>query len=152
MDTSTVEILTLEDVWKRVPLLRRILRDVVDCHTARRQAKEFLDELSVISKKFSSGEITETMNRLRRDIVAADRAMDGFQKEIRNLGGFLKDPIKGLAYFYSERDGRKIFLNWELGEPDLVTWHELDESFSDRLPVDEWPESTEASLLDSQGE
>jgi len=135
-----------------VPLLRRVLRDVVDCHTARRQAKEFLDELTVISKKFTSSEITETMNRLRREVVEADQAMDAYQKEIRNLGGFLKDPIKGLAYFYSERDGRKIFLNWELGEPDLVTWHELDESFSDRMPVDELSEDTEASLLDSQGE
>jgi hypothetical protein len=76
------------------------------------------------------------MNSLRRSIGEADRVLEGLEKEIAGLGGKLRSPERGLTYFYSDRDSRRIFLIWDLKEPDLLTWHELDESFSDRLPVD----------------
>ncbi|HZN59265.1 MAG TPA: DUF2203 family protein [Planctomycetota bacterium] len=130
------EILSLEDVLKRVPLLKRIAKDSSESVEGRRKAKEFLEELTIISKKFSSSEIEETTNSLRREINECDRALESYEKEVRDLGGILRDPGRGLTYFYSQRDGRKIFLIWELREPDLLCWHELDETFSDRVPVD----------------
>jgi hypothetical protein len=130
------EVLSLEDVQRRVPLLKRIVRDVVECFEGRRKSKEFLEELTIISRKFSSSEIEETMNSLRRGIAEADRILESLDKEVVGLGGKLRDPSRGLTYFYSDRDSRRIFLIWDLREPDLLTWHELDETFSDRLPVD----------------
>lgn len=144
MRSSVNENLSLEEVQKRVPLLKRVVKDVVDTHTSRANAKEFLDELTVISKKFSSPEISETMSRLRRDIAQYDRELEAFENEIRNLGGFLKDSEKGLAYFPSERDSRKIYLIWELSEPELISWHGQEQALSDRLPV-EFPEGSQAS-------
>ena len=140
------EILSLEDVQKRVGLLKRIVRDVVDCFDRRKKSKEFLEELTVISRKFSSSEIEETMNTLRREIAEGDRSLESLEKEVQELGGKLKDPSRGLAYFYSDRDKRKIFLIWDLREPDLLTWHELDETFSDRVPVD-FQEDAKASAV-----
>jgi hypothetical protein len=136
METAAQETLSIEAVWKRVPLLRRVVSDVVSCHEDRKHSKDFLDQLLVISKKFTSPEIVETMNRLRREISECDRALEAYEKEIRDLGGFLKDPEKGLAYFYSERENRRIFLIWELNAPDLISWHELGETFSDRVPIE----------------
>ncbi len=136
MQPRPPEVLSLEAVLKRVPLLRRIVKDVVECHDSRRKAKEFLEELSIISRKFSSSEIEETMGSLRREVNERDRSLEAFDKEVRDLGGILKDASRGLAYFYSQRDGRKIFLIWELREPDLLSWHELDETFHDRVPID----------------
>lgn len=130
------EVLSLENVLKRVPLLRRIVKDAVECFEGRRKAKEFFEELTIISRKFSSSEIYETLSSLRRDVSEADRALEAFEKEVKDLGGILKDPGRGLAYFYSQRDERKIFLIWELRDPDLLCWHELDETFPDRLPID----------------
>ena len=130
------EILSLEDVQKRIGLLKRIVRDVVDCFDRRKKSKEFLEELTIISRKFSSSEIEETMNTLRREVSEGDRSLESLEKEVQELGGKLKDPSRGLTYFYSDRDKRKIFLIWDLREPDLLTWHELDETFSDRVPVD----------------
>jgi hypothetical protein len=130
------EVLSLEDVQRRVPLLKRIVRDVVESFEGRRKSKEFLEELTIISRKFSSSEIEETMNSLRRGIGEADRLLESLEKEVLGLGGKLRDPSRGLTYFYSDRDSRRIFLIWDLREPDLLTWHELDETFSDRLPVD----------------
>jgi hypothetical protein len=141
------EVLSLADVLKRVPLLKRVVRDVVESYESRRKAKEFLDELTVISMKFNSSEIDETIHSLQRQVAECDRTLQGYEKEVRDLGGILKDPGRGLAYFYSERDKRRIFLIWELREPDLLSWHELDETFSDRVPV-EFSAGAPASAMD----
>ena len=150
MSVRQPDVLSLENVLKRVPLLKRVVKDVADCYESRKKAKEFLDELMVISRKFSSSEIEETINSLRKEVADADRALEAYDKETRDLGGILKDPARGLAYFYSERDNRKIFLIWELREPDLLSWHELDESFSDRVPV-ELPQGARAGTGDFPG-
>ena len=103
MQARPPEVLSLGDVLKRISLLKRIVRDVVDCYENFRKSKEFLDELVVIARKFSSLEIEETINRLRREVADSERALEAYEKEIRDLGGILKDRSRGLAYFYSER-------------------------------------------------
>ncbi len=142
------EILTVDDVLSRAPLLKRVVRDFVSCYERRKKNREFLDELSIIAKKFNSPEIDETMYRLQREVAQYNRDMDSFEKEIRQLGGLLKDRERGLVYFYSERDGRRIYLIWDIHHPDLVSWHELGETYSDRIPVD-LPEDAAAAALDS---
>ncbi len=134
-----------EEVLSRVGLLKRIVRDVVDSYERRRKAKELHQEFVAISRSIRSPEIEETINSLRSELKDLDRHLDAYDKEIRDLGGILKDARKGLVYFYSERDGRKIFLVWELYEPDLVSWHELDETFSDRIPLESRPLGTGSS-------
>ena len=134
-----------EEVLGRVNLLKRIVRDVVEVYERRRKSKELHQEFLVISRTIRSQEIDETINTLRNELKDLDQQMDLYDKEIRNLGGILKDARKGLVYFYSERDGRKIFLVWELYEPDVISWHELDATFSDRMPLDSPPLGTGAS-------
>jgi hypothetical protein len=149
MRRQKVESFSPEEILKRVPLLKRVVGDVVSCYEKRRQSKERHEELVVISKKFNSFEIQETINNLRRQIQDCDRDLENYDKEIRLLGGSLKDVRRGLVYFYSERDGRKIFLVWDHRQPGTVSWHELDESFADRSPV-EFAEGARASAIDSQ--
>ena len=142
------EIFSPADVLKRVPLLRRVVGDVVLDQENRRKSRERLEELVVISRKFSSFEIHETIATLRRQVSEYDAALEEYEREIRHLGGILKDPRRGLVYFYSKRGSRRIYLVWDYRQPDLVSWHELDESFADRSPV-EFHEGAKASALDS---
>jgi len=143
-------VYTPEEVLGRSGLLKRIVRDVVDAYERRRKAKELHQEFLTISRTIRSPEIEETINSLRSELKDLDRFLDAFDKEIRDLGGILKDARKGLVYFYSERDGRKIFLVWELYEPQVVSWHELDETFSDRIPLDTRPLNTSASAAEGR--
>ncbi len=145
--TAADSLVSAGDVLKRVPLLHRVIRDVVDCYSARRKAKERLEELVVISRQFSSCEIQETINNLRLLVNERDRDMETFDKEVRLLGGILRDARRGFVYFYSEREGRRVFLVWDPSHPESVSWHELDESFADRTPVEKAPD-TKASALD----
>ncbi len=148
MNSTLRTVFTPEEVLNRVSLLKRVVKDVVDAHERRRKAKELYQEFQVIARSIRSPEIDETINSLRAEIKDLDGQIDTLDKEIRELGGILKDPRKGLVYFYSERDARKIFLVWELYDPDLISWHELDETFSDRVPLESPPLGTSASAVE----
>jgi hypothetical protein len=150
MNSAPKVVFSPEEVLTRSNLLKRIVRDVVDVYERRRKAKELHQEFLTISRSIRSPEIEETVNSLRSELKDLDRYLDAFDKEIRDLGGILKDARKGLVYFYSERDGRKIFLVWELYEPNIVSWHELDETFSDRIPLDNRPLGTSATNVEGR--
>src|SRR5437899_1660332 len=103
MNPTLKAVFSPEEVLNRVSLLKRIVRDVVDIYERRRKSKELHQEFAVISRTIRSPEIDETINTLRAELKESDRQMDLFDKEIRELGGILKDARKGLVYFYSER-------------------------------------------------
>ena len=47
----------------------------------------------------------------------------------------LRDPETGLVDFPGEREGRRVWLCWRLGEDQLGFWHELDSGFIGRRPL-----------------
>ncbi|MCH2375665.1 MAG: DUF2203 domain-containing protein, partial [Planctomycetes bacterium] len=123
MPTRLKESLSAEEVIQRAPLLERIVRDFTDCYERRKKNREFLDEISIIAKKFNSPEIDETRYRLQRDVAELNRELESYEREIRALGGVLKDRERGLIYFYSIREDRKIYLVWDHHNPQIVSWH-----------------------------
>jgi hypothetical protein len=56
--------------------------------------------------------------------------------EIEALGGVLKDPRLGLVDFYGHVDGKAVWLCWKDGEREIAHYHNLDEGFSRRKPID----------------
>jgi len=53
------------------------------------------------------------------------------------MGIELKDPELGLVDFRSIREGREVYLCWQLGEEHLSFWHEIDTGFAGRQPLEE---------------
>ena len=49
----------------------------------------------------------------------------------------LKDLEAGLVDFPAMREGRTVFLCWQLGEPEVSFWHEITTGFSGRQPLDD---------------
>jgi hypothetical protein len=47
----------------------------------------------------------------------------------------LRDPESGLVDFPGEREGRRVWLCWRLGEERVANWHELDTGFIGRQPL-----------------
>ena len=47
----------------------------------------------------------------------------------------LRDPETGLVDFPGEREGRRVWLCWRLGEERVAHWHELDTGFTGRRPL-----------------
>lgn len=57
--------------------------------------------------------------------------------ELRALEVVLRDLEKGLVDFPSLRDGREVYLCWQEGEEGIGFWHEPDDGFSGRRPLDD---------------
>lgn len=47
----------------------------------------------------------------------------------------LRDPQTGLVDFPGEREGRRVWLCWQLGEDRVAHWHELETGFIGRKPL-----------------
>jgi len=56
-------------------------------------------------------------------------------RRLNDLGVILKDLDRGLIDFPHLRNGREVFLCWELGEPAVRYWHDLDSGYAGRQPV-----------------
>lgn len=52
-------------------------------------------------------------------------------------GVLLKDVDRGLIDFPHIRDGRQVFLCWELGEERIEFWHEIEEGYAGRKRLEE---------------
>jgi hypothetical protein len=65
-------------------------------------------------------------------------AQQSVRAEIERLAEediLLRDPEAGLVDFPGERDGRRVWLCWRLGEERVAHWHELDAGFAGRRPL-----------------
>ena len=50
-------------------------------------------------------------------------------------GILLRDPEIGLVDFPAERDGRRVYLCWRLGEDQVAWYHEANAGFGSRKPL-----------------
>ena len=69
---------------------------------------------------------------LEHEITALAAEIEGYQRELEQLGISLKDPRMGLVDFPAEIGGRQVWLCWRLGEPAVEYWHELHAGFAGR--------------------
>jgi hypothetical protein len=47
----------------------------------------------------------------------------------------VKDLERGLIDFPALKDGKEVFLCWEMGETDIEFWHDLDAGYAGREPL-----------------
>jgi len=58
-------------------------------------------------------------------------------QRVRELGVILKDVDRGLCDFPYMKDGRVVYLCWQLGEETIGYWHDIESGFAGREPLDE---------------
>lgn len=66
------------------------------------------------------------------------RAQESLKTELKWLAGhgiLIRDPETGLIDFPAERDGRRVFLCWRLGEEQVAWYHDEQTGFSGRKPL-----------------
>src|SRR5437867_253822 len=54
---------------------------------------------------------------------------------LADRGILLRDPETGLVDFPAERDGRRVYLCWKLGEDHVAWFHEATGGFGGRRPL-----------------
>ena len=66
-----------------------------------------------------------------------EEALEAAIKQLQTWGIELKDLQRGLIDFPTLREGREVYLCWQLGESEIAYWHETDTGFAGRQPLDE---------------
>lgn len=127
-----MQLFTVDQANRTLPLVRRIVEDVVREH---QRWQEGIVELDLIGSVTRPEMPDPRIVALEQKIQGIARDIDAFQRELEALGIQLKDRRIGLIDFPSELDGRPMLLCWKLGEPSVQFWHDLDSGFAGRQPL-----------------
>jgi hypothetical protein len=127
-----MQLFTVDQANRTLPLVRRIVEDVVREH---RRHTEKLVALDVLTATAVSDLPDPRVVALEREIQAIARELEGFDRELRALGIQMKDPRMGLIDFPSNLDGRRVLLCWRLGEDSVQFWHDENSGFAGRQPL-----------------
>ena len=111
---------TLEAANKALPLVTRIVRDIVNTHERATQLQAKLEE--------STGRETA----LQSQLDSALEQLQDYVDELGSIGVELKDYESGLIDFPGRHQGRDIYLCWKLGEEMITHWHELHSGYAGR--------------------
>jgi len=129
-------LFTVEDANKTLPLVRRIVEDVVRQH---RQWREKILELDLVASSSRADEPRDRAEKLEQEAQSLAHEIDGYQRELEELGILLKDRRLGLVDFPSEMAGKRVLLCWRLGEAEVQFWHDEDAGYAGRQPLQPTP-------------
>ncbi|HEY5062385.1 MAG TPA: DUF2203 domain-containing protein [Gemmatimonadaceae bacterium] len=123
---------TVEQANRTLPLVRKIVEDVIRQH---RRWREVSLELDLVTSTARPQDPRDRVQQLEQQKEVLSRELDGYERELGELGIHLKDRRLGLVDFPSEMNGRHVLLCWRLGEADVQYWHEVDAGFAGRQPL-----------------
>jgi hypothetical protein len=108
----------LDELRERLPRLR----------TAR-------DALIASSRRITEAVANDGGGVAGTDWFANQEALKTEVLYLADRGILLRDPDTGLVDFPAERDGRRVFLCWKLGEEHVGWFHEATGGFGGRRPL-----------------
>lgn len=131
---GTPKLFTVEHAQKTLPLVKRIVRDIVNEYKERRASIEARRKLPARPKPGTNAE--EEGFKLEQKIRDSENAILRFHHELADIGVVLKDYTLGLIDFFSRYEGRVVHLCWKLDDGDSIRfWHELNAGFVGRQPI-----------------
>ena len=127
-----VRLFTVEQANATLPLVRRVVADLIDLHPRWRAA--------VARYELAQAEVTaKGETELARDerLVAGRLAGDieSCLDELAQVGCHFKDFDSGLVDFPAMLDERLVYLCWRAGEDRVEHWHEIDSGVAGRQPL-----------------
>lgn len=124
---------TLDEANRMLPLVSRIVGDILGHYERWRAAVEAFEVASAVARADAPPTDAE---RLQREAHALARDIQGFMAELAALGLEFKGFELGLVDFPADVDGGRVVWCWHHGEPAVAHWHDIDAGFAGRQPVD----------------
>jgi hypothetical protein len=134
------KIISIQDANRMLPLLRQIVLDIM---THWEQIIGKRTELECLEKEIQAevpagrgrDKNTLRMGDLKAELNYLIDKINNYIREVEELGCFVEEFRRGIINFPSLFHGRKVFLCWKPDETDVCYWHELDETFKDRVRI-----------------
>ena len=116
---------TLAQANKSLPLVKRIVGDIVRTHGEALKAQSDLEHVPAGT----------TPQDIQRRLESHLEHLEDFVDELTEVGCELKDYRMGLIDFTGRHKGRDVCLCWKLGEETVGYWHEINAGFAGRQPI-----------------
>jgi hypothetical protein len=138
MGTVTRTLYVVEDANRVLPLVRSIVKDVVDdfrrLRTTGRERRALEVESGTEGQEAACG---RRLEELKDQVCLYSQRIEGYLEELAGLGLEVRDLELGLVDFPTLIEGEPAYLSWQLGEEGVKWWHAVDQGFTDRTPVPE---------------
>ena len=129
MSSATTRTFTVEQANRMLPLVRRIVRDIVDSHQTWQRAVQSYETAATWTRADSP---STQLKVLEGDVRRLAMEIEGYLVELRELGVDFKGFEQGLVDFPGEREGRVVCLCWKLDEDEVKFWHEVSDGYAGR--------------------
>jgi hypothetical protein len=116
---------SVEEARALLPELRRIFQDA---HARRERARRADDRLGKLLRETGADVGGPPVSEMLLDL----QQMTAQLERVEKLGVVIKDVDRGLVDFPHLREGREVFLCWEMDEDDIEFWHDLDTGYAGR--------------------
>jgi hypothetical protein len=134
---GTPRLFTEREANALLPLLEPIIARMRDAARPRVEATEIVHAFARRLDASGGGRPDAGEAAAQRELGASIDALRESFEELEGLGVSVKDPVRGLIDFPSERDGEIVELCWLHGERSVSHWHRIGEGFAGRRPLAE---------------
>ena len=126
---------TVQEANAALPLVRAIVRDLVEAARDVRERRERLSYLIGGRSRNRHDPYREELAQIEEELEKDSRQLQEYVEELRQLGVEPKSATEGLVDFPAILEGRPVCLCWQLGEPEVLYWHDSEAGFAGRQPL-----------------
>jgi hypothetical protein len=123
---------TVEEANRTLPLVRRVVSDIVSTH---RRLMEQAEEYRALAAEGEARVVRR--EEIEQELRELTSAVNAFIEELTDIGVLFKGFENGLVDYYATLDGRPVFLCWKLGEASVEWFHELNAGYQGRQRLPE---------------
>ena len=134
------KLFTVDEANATLPLVRAICTDLAKLSRDVVERRERLANLRNVRQAQGRSDkrqdlYAEEVSQIEDELESDSRRLHEYVKELESLGVEPKNGVEGLVDFPSLIDGRVVFLCWQLSEPEILFWHEIEGGFAGRQPL-----------------
>lgn len=115
---------TLKEARALLPQVKLWLKEMVETKNAIASYEAWAEQQLALGCDIGGNRTCEWLKDMQRFLALSQKLEN---KEIQ-----LKNLERGLIDFPSIRDGSEVFLCWEMGEEDILFWHDIAAGYAGR--------------------
>lgn len=128
---------TLAQARLALPVVSRSIREAVQAKAHYAEAEKAIQDL--VQRILMRGGIsvdTTAAEAWKAQYESNARTLKNSMERIEELGVLVKDLDVGLVDFPTLFRGEEVYLCWRMDENDIDYWHDVNEGFKGRRPID----------------
>lgn len=127
---------TTKSANETLPLVSVIVSDIVELASDVSETQRRLALLTNGRIESEDSEYSKELAAIQNVTDEKSRRLNGFLDELLELNLDATSAEEGFVNFPSRRNGQEICLCWQLGESEVMYWHEFGEDCNRRQLVD----------------